>query len=185
MGVEPTRPNGQGILSPQRLPFRHSAKHGKITQFRRFCKLFLKHLLFQDLKGLRAYNKMTLYSSVLFSIRTASGCIDNAIHCLLRLPCRTKKRSLSVQQFILLEALNGHGLELLLEKKKRSNLTVFLSLKTRYKSTNKICHSFQCLKYANLPPDCFQLRVVAIYLHGFVYSLCRIRDLAHCKINKS
>ena len=25
VGVEPTRPNGQGILSPQRLPFRHSA----------------------------------------------------------------------------------------------------------------------------------------------------------------
>ena len=25
MGVEPTRPCGQGILSPQRLPFRHSA----------------------------------------------------------------------------------------------------------------------------------------------------------------
>ena len=27
VGVEPTRPNGQGILSPQRLPFRHSANH--------------------------------------------------------------------------------------------------------------------------------------------------------------
>ncbi len=27
---------------------------------------------------LRAYNKMTLYSSGLFSARTASGCIDNA-----------------------------------------------------------------------------------------------------------
>jgi hypothetical protein len=25
VGFEPTRPNGQGILSPQRLPFRHSA----------------------------------------------------------------------------------------------------------------------------------------------------------------
>jgi len=27
---------------------------------------------------LRTYNKMTLYSSGLFSVRTASGCIDNA-----------------------------------------------------------------------------------------------------------
>ena len=27
VGVEPTRPYGQGILSPQRLPFRHSARY--------------------------------------------------------------------------------------------------------------------------------------------------------------
>jgi hypothetical protein len=29
-GIEPSRPNGQGILNPQRLPFRHSA--GLIAQ---------------------------------------------------------------------------------------------------------------------------------------------------------
>ena len=78
MGVEPTRPNGQGILSPQRLPFRHSAEHYMLTQFGKFCKLFPKHLLFKDLKGLNR---------------------------------------------------QGHGLELLLETEKRSNLTVFYRLK--------------------------------------------------------
>jgi outer membrane protein TolC len=55
---------------------------------------------------IRAYNKMTLYSNGLFSIRTASGCIDNGENkSLFRLPCRTKKRSFSVQRLILLEAL--------------------------------------------------------------------------------
>jgi hypothetical protein len=29
--------------------------------------------------SLRAYNKMTLHSSGLFSVRTASGCIDNTL----------------------------------------------------------------------------------------------------------
>ncbi len=35
-GLEPARPYGQGILNPQRLPFRHSAKthpHAKFTYF--------------------------------------------------------------------------------------------------------------------------------------------------------
>ena len=56
---------------------------------------------------LRAYNKMTLYSSGLFSVRTASGCIDNALTkaCFAFLAGK-KKHSLSVQLFILLETLN-------------------------------------------------------------------------------
>ena len=44
MGVEPTRPFGQGILSPQRLPFRHSAYAHKLTDRKRFCNLFLENL---------------------------------------------------------------------------------------------------------------------------------------------
>ena len=38
VGVEPTRPNGQGILSPQRLPFRHSAGRNRLTYSARICK---------------------------------------------------------------------------------------------------------------------------------------------------
>jgi len=56
--------------------------------------------------SIRASNKMTLHSSGLFSVWTASGCIDNPHGCLLRLPCQTKKRSLSMRRFILLEALS-------------------------------------------------------------------------------
>ncbi len=49
VGVEPTRPFGQGILSPQRLPFRHSALSGKLIYFVKFCKLFPNFLYFFSL----------------------------------------------------------------------------------------------------------------------------------------
>jgi len=57
---------------------------------------------------LRAPNKMTLHSNGLFRLWTASGCIDNAVHCLLRLPCQKRKRSFSVLRFILIGTLNQH-----------------------------------------------------------------------------
>ena len=43
MGFEPIRPFEQGILSPQRLPFRHSAFYNRLTHIAEFCKLFLKY----------------------------------------------------------------------------------------------------------------------------------------------
>ena len=49
VGVEPTRPFGQGILSPQRLPFRHSALPEKLIYFAKFCKLFPNFLYFFSL----------------------------------------------------------------------------------------------------------------------------------------
>ena len=42
MGFEPIRPFGQGILSPQRLPFRHSALLHRLTHLAGFCKPFPK-----------------------------------------------------------------------------------------------------------------------------------------------
>jgi DNA-binding beta-propeller fold protein YncE len=54
---------------------------------------------------LRAPIKMTLHSNGLFRVWTASGSIDNAVHCLLRLPCQTRKRSFSVRRFILIGTL--------------------------------------------------------------------------------
>jgi hypothetical protein len=59
---------------------------------------------------LRAPIKMTLHSNGLFRIWTASGCIDNAVHCLFRLPCQTRKRSFSVRRFILIGTLLLAGL---------------------------------------------------------------------------
>jgi hypothetical protein len=49
---------------------------------------------------------MTLHSNGLFRIWAASGCIDNAGHYLLRLPCQRRKRSFSVRRFILIGTLN-------------------------------------------------------------------------------
>ena len=45
---------------------------------------------------------MNLHSNGLFRFWTASGSIDNAVHCLLRLPCQKRKHSFSVLRLIFL-----------------------------------------------------------------------------------
>jgi hypothetical protein len=41
--------------------------------------IFCRDIVINCIYSLRAYNKMTLYSSGLFFVLTASGCIDNAL----------------------------------------------------------------------------------------------------------
>ncbi len=46
MGIEPIRPYGQGILSPQRLPFRHSAGGIKVNYYCQNFKEIVKTFAF-------------------------------------------------------------------------------------------------------------------------------------------
>ncbi len=60
MGVEPTRPFGQGILSPQRLPFRHSAFNYKALLIKDLIAVF-----YPGLQSATSFNSMLKAAIVL------------------------------------------------------------------------------------------------------------------------
>ena len=76
VGFEPTRPYGQGILSPQRLPFRHSAGLNRVIYSEPICKRVLK-LYNLPQKG---RNQARLFLNELF-IRIKVRMIEESLLC--------------------------------------------------------------------------------------------------------